>query len=45
MALDFNTAFEPAYGEAVELARGVSRITVNNPSAFTFYGKIGRAHV
>lgn len=38
MALDFDTAFEPAYGEAVELAPGVARITVNNPSAFTFHG-------
>ena len=38
MALDFDTAFEPAYGEAVALAPGVARITVNNPSAFTFYG-------
>lgn len=38
MALDFNITFEPAYGEAVELAPGISRITVNNPSAFTFHG-------
>ncbi len=38
MALDFDTKFEPAYGEAVELAPGVARITVNNPSAFTFHG-------
>ena len=38
MALDFDTAFEPAYGEAVALAPGVARITVNNPSAFTFHG-------
>ncbi|MEO3386076.1 MBL fold metallo-hydrolase [Mesorhizobium sp. CAU 1741] len=38
MALAFNTAFEPAYGEAVEMAPGIARITVNNPSAFTFHG-------
>ncbi|TYR31848.1 MBL fold metallo-hydrolase [Mesorhizobium microcysteis] len=38
MALDFDTKFEPAYGEAVEVAPGVARITVNNPSAFTFHG-------
>jgi glyoxylase-like metal-dependent hydrolase (beta-lactamase superfamily II) len=38
MALDFNTAFEPAYGEAIEVAPDVLRLTVNNPSAFTFHG-------
>lgn len=38
MALDFDTTFEPAYGDAVPLAPGVARITVNNPSAFTFHG-------
>ena len=38
MALDFDTKFEPAYGEAVRVAPDVARITVNNPSAFTFHG-------
>lgn len=38
MALDFDTTFEPAYGEAVPVAPGVVRVTVNNPSAFTFHG-------
>ncbi|MEL6919642.1 MAG: MBL fold metallo-hydrolase [Pseudomonadota bacterium] len=34
----FSRAFEPDYGRAVDVAPGVSRITCNNPSAFTFYG-------
>ena len=38
MALDFDTKFEPAYGEAVRVVPDVARITVNNPSAFTFHG-------
>ena len=38
MAIDFDIAFEPAYGEAVPVAPGVARLTVNNPSAFTFHG-------
>lgn len=38
MALDFDITFEPAYGEAVPVTAGVSRLTVNNPSAFTFHG-------
>lgn len=38
MALRFDTHFEPAYGQAVEVAPGVRRLTVNNPSAFTFHG-------
>ncbi|WP_353642226.1 MBL fold metallo-hydrolase [Mesorhizobium sp. WSM2239] len=38
MALDFDTQFDPAYGEAIELAPGVLRLTVNNPGPFTFYG-------
>lgn len=38
MTLEFDTSFLPAYGEAVEVAPGVRRITVENPSAFTFYG-------
>ncbi len=35
---DFDLAFEPAYGRAVPVAPGVERVTVNNPSAFTFHG-------
>jgi glyoxylase-like metal-dependent hydrolase (beta-lactamase superfamily II) len=35
---DFDLAFEPAYGRAVPVAPGVERMTVNNPSAFTFHG-------
>ncbi|MBA3446059.1 MAG: MBL fold metallo-hydrolase [Pseudaminobacter sp.] len=37
-AVDFDTRFEPAYGHPVIVAPGVSRLTVNNPSAFTFHG-------
>ncbi|SFT95795.1 MBL fold metallo-hydrolase [Mesorhizobium sp. YR577] len=38
MAMRFDTKFEPHYGQPVEIAPGVARLTVNNPSAFTFYG-------
>ncbi len=38
MPLEFDMQFVPAYGSPVELAPGVSRLTVNNPSPFTFYG-------
>jgi glyoxylase-like metal-dependent hydrolase (beta-lactamase superfamily II) len=38
MALDFDTRFEPRYGEAIEIALGVRRLTVNNPGPFTFHG-------
>ncbi|WP_269932166.1 MBL fold metallo-hydrolase [Aminobacter sp. HY435] len=38
MTLDFDTRFEPAYGLAVPVADGVLRLTVNNPSPFTFHG-------
>lgn len=38
MALAFNTEFSPAYGEAVDIAPGVRRLTVNNPGPFTFHG-------
>src|SRR5918994_1919641 len=38
MALDFDPQFDPAYGEAIELAPGVRRLTVNNPGPFTFHG-------
>ena len=35
---EFNRDFQPAYGVAVPVADDVQRITVNNPSAFTFHG-------
>lgn len=35
---DFDRSFDPAYGQAVPVAPGVARVTVNNPSAFTFHG-------
>jgi len=35
---DFDLAFEPAYGRAVPIVLGIERMTVNNPSAFTFHG-------
>jgi glyoxylase-like metal-dependent hydrolase (beta-lactamase superfamily II) len=38
MALEFDMSFEPAYGEAVAVAPDVLRLTVNNPSPFTFHG-------
>ena len=38
MTLEFNMQFEPAHGEAVPVAPGVVRVTVNNPSPFTFHG-------
>lgn len=34
----FELQFQPAYGEAIEVAPGIRRLTVNNPSPFTFYG-------
>lgn len=34
----FDLAFTPAYGEPVPVADGVQRLTVNNPSPFTFHG-------
>lgn len=34
----FSLAFEPSHGVPVEVAPGVHRLTVNNPSAFTFHG-------
>lgn len=34
----FDLEFRPAYGEAVTVADNVRRVTVNNPSAFTFHG-------
>lgn len=38
MALDFDTRFEPHYGEAIEVAPGIRRLTVNNAGPFTFHG-------
>lgn len=38
MALDFNGSFLPEYGTPVTLSKGILRLTVNNPSAFTFHG-------
>lgn len=38
MALVFDSSFAPAYGTPVTLCEGVARLTVNNPSAFTFHG-------
>lgn len=37
-SMEFDTHFEPAYGQAVTVAPDVQRLTVNNPSAFTFHG-------
>jgi glyoxylase-like metal-dependent hydrolase (beta-lactamase superfamily II) len=34
----FDLTFDPRYGEAVRLSPLVRRITVNNPSPFTFHG-------
>lgn len=36
--VDFDRDFAPAYGEAVPVGAGVYRMTVNNPSPFTFHG-------
>lgn len=36
--MEFDIKFDPAYGTGVPVADGVVRLTVNNPSAFTFYG-------
>jgi glyoxylase-like metal-dependent hydrolase (beta-lactamase superfamily II) len=38
MALKFDTGFDPNYGQGVNVAPGVQRITVRNPSPFTFHG-------
>lgn len=38
MAIEFDTRFEPAHGQAVMVAPGVRRVTANNPSPFTFHG-------
>lgn len=34
----FDLAFDPAHGQAVTVAPGVRRVTVNNPGPFTFHG-------
>jgi len=36
--VEFNLKFEPHYGKAVDVAPGIQRMTVNNPSPFTFHG-------
>jgi Zn-dependent hydrolases, including glyoxylases len=45
----FDLAFKPAYGEPVPVAENVQRLTVNNPSPFTFHGTntyiVGRSSV
>lgn len=38
MAIEFDTRFEPAHGQAVEVAPGVRRLTAGNPGPFTFHG-------
>lgn len=38
MSLQFETHFDPAYGQAIEVAPAVRRITANNPGPFTFTG-------
>lgn len=38
MALVFDDSFHPSYGEPVSLDKDVLRLTVKNPSAFTFHG-------
>lgn len=35
---EFDLSFLPSYGEAVPVANKVQRVTVNNPSPFTFHG-------
>lgn len=35
---EFDLSFQPSYGEAVPVADKVQRVTVNNPSPFTFHG-------
>lgn len=49
MALEFNRTFDPRYGEAVEVAPNVRRLTAPNGGPFTFTGTnsfiIGRGRV
>lgn len=35
---EFDTGFQPLWGTPVPVARNVARLTVNNPSPFTFHG-------
>ncbi|MEL6745526.1 MAG: MBL fold metallo-hydrolase, partial [Pseudomonadota bacterium] len=37
-APEFRGQFDPRYGEPVEVAPLVHRLTANNPSPFTFHG-------
>jgi len=36
--MEFDMSFSPEYGQAVEVAPGVRRLTANNPGPFTFHG-------
>ncbi|AXV14651.1 MBL fold metallo-hydrolase [Neorhizobium sp. SOG26] len=36
--IDFDLQFSPSHGVPVPVAQGVERLTVNNPSPFTFHG-------
>lgn len=38
MALEFDTRFDPSYGQGVTVAPDVLRVTAPNPSPFTFHG-------
>ncbi|MVB00164.1 MBL fold metallo-hydrolase [Nitratireductor sp. CAU 1489] len=38
MAIAFDMDFDPLYGQSVEVAPTVRRITVNNPGPYTFHG-------
>ena len=38
MAIAFDMDFDPLYGQPVEVAPAVRRITVNNPGPYTFHG-------
>jgi glyoxylase-like metal-dependent hydrolase (beta-lactamase superfamily II) len=38
MALEFDRDFDPAWGEAVEVQPGVTRLTARNPGPFTYRG-------
>lgn len=38
MAIAFDMDFDPLYGQSVEVAPAVRRITVNNPGPYTFHG-------
>ena len=38
MALEFDTAFDPSHGVAVDVSPGVRRLTADNPGPFTFHG-------